>query len=296
MFLFEYDETNVLVGAVPILNDVFARFTTTASITTGTTVTCDISPVVKDGDLVFAWFDSNNTSSWSVPSGWTQTVTPYQTAWAGTPHSYSLMHKVWRTGGALTVGSVVTIPSGSIAAIAMTYVVRCGSDGANILIGNPPSAGFTTGYEADQSTAGSTVTIPRLRVDSSVNDLRLVFSGAQSRSGTGATPGAVTASANNPYSLRNRLMQFGTGGTNGVIAIGQWADPSGTEAGTTTWTYSNSTRTYTVGVVLSDPDSTGFPCVDEIPVYSADTLFGAVGLEEISILSSQGGGGGVSVW
>lgn len=273
------------------LNGSFVR---AAGIGAGTVVTANLPSNLADGDIVFAWFTSSGTpgTAWSTPTGWTLAFAQKDgtSSFGGRA---ALFYKVWRTGDPTTVAS--SGPSGECHCDVIA--IRSDTDGASLTVGNPPSSGFTTGYDSEGTVATTTLTMPRAQVDATARDLRLYFWRLNSGSAT-ATPPAVTSSDANPTSqIPQQIMGVGVSGGESGIHWGLWSDPSGTDAGTTAWTISSG-KYYAVSVVVHDPNATrnGMSKGEELDALAGLVPIFGTGVEHATITTSGGGnGGGIAV-
>lgn len=224
------------------------------SLVSASPISVTIPSIVADGDLVLAWFLSGlgPTASWSTPTGWTQTL-PQKNCSASLGGRAALFHKVWHTGDSLTVASQITTGS-TTAGVILCVVIHADSAGGSLVLGNPPSAGFTTGYDVENTVAGTSITMPKIAVDDSTKNLRLVLIAGTTTPGTLTTP-AVTGSVANPSGLPKpqQLTSIGTAGLGVAASMFLLPDPSGTEAGTTTWTTSASMKSYSIALAIKDP-------------------------------------------
>lgn len=265
-----------------------------SSLVAGATATVNIPSGVKDGDLLIAFgFSSQNpTTAWATPTGWTLAFAQKDgtSSFGGRAACF---RKVWRTGDSLTFDT-----SGPGGDVSWTVVlVRSDTDGASLTVGNPPASGFTSGYDSEGTVATTSPVMPRALVDSSTKDLRLFWIVWASTASVALTPSAVTPSANNPVGVapvqmgaRNQAAHWSSS-----VAFGLWADPSGTEAGTTTWT-TTSGKYYAVAVVVHDPNATrngGSIGKLETP-FEALVVPAAIGHEHVITLPG-GKGGGIAV-
>lgn len=272
------------------LNGSFVR---NSGLGAGSTLTANLPTNLQDGDLVFAWFTSSGTpgTAWSTPTGWTLAFAQKDgtSSFGGRA---ALFYKVWRTGDPTTVAS--SGPSGE--AHCDVIAIRADTDGASLTVGNPPSGGFTTGYDNEGTVNTTTMTVPRAQVDATARDLRLYFwrltSGAVS-----ATPPAITPVDANPTGqVPQQIMGVGISGGGSGIHWGLWSDPSGADAGTTAWTISSG-KYYVASVVVHDPNAArnGMSKGEEIDALEALVPIFATGVEHATIVSGGGNGGGIAI-
>lgn len=263
--------------------------------TAGDVFTADIPAVVKDGDMLVLFVHSSQTptTAWGTPTGWTLAF-PQKDGTSSFGGRAACFRKVWRNGDSLTVD--LSGPKGDVTV--NVVCVRSDTDGASLTIGNPPASGFTSGYDSEGTVATTSPTMPKAAVDSSTRDLRIFWIVWSATGATTLTPPAVTASANNPGSVKP--VQMGginqAGNWSSALAFGLWADPSGTEAGTTVWTISSG-RYYAVVVVVHDPNATsnGSSTGKLEEVFETLVPIPAIGHEHVITVAGGGNGGGIAV-
>lgn len=261
-----------------------------------TAPTITFGDALLDGDLLFAMFASSAgpTTAWTTPSGWTLAGSQ-KNGTNSIGGRAALFYKVWRTGDSKTVSS--SGPTGNYSTIGM--VVRSDTDGATLTHGNPPASGYGGTYDAETTASGTSITMPRMNVADTKNDLRLYFIIAASSNISTVTPASVTPNANNVFGARaiatakqsNVTICSGT-------AVGTASDSAGIEAGTQTWTAPTSGKFYVIGVVVHDPNASdaGGPWAEEKSVDRLNDDLLCTGLEHIVTVTNTGGGGSITVF
>jgi len=272
------------------------------AVVAGTTVTSNLPVNLRDGDLLIAFFTStaNPTTAWSTPTGWTQAGSQKNMA-SSIGGRAAVFYKKWSNGDATTVGA--SGPGGIVHIDVLG--VRSNTSASSLVLGNPPSGGFTSGYDSEVTVAGTSITIPRFQVDETARNFRVCFI-AMSVAATTITPPTPARNLNNQTARTFIQLQGNVANFSTDIYVSFWSDPAGFDAGTTTWTASGSVKAYSFGIVVKDPNGTGNN--NGLESAGAEQAVGdmvvplyATGLEHIAgitidTISGAGGGGGIAIY
>ncbi len=230
--------------------------------------------------------NSNGVTNWATPTGWTLLGTQQiegPTGIDGTGvvggGAYGIWYRDWQAGDPTTVTFTSqgggTLTGGNTIWSAFTVLAR----GTMSVVSDT--------FDSTARGATSTNVVFASFPPSAVGDLRIAIeiSGVANGDIPTLNVPAVTASTNNPTSLKSKIVEGGVGSTAFAIVIyySLWEDPSGLDANTSTWSHGASSRHTTRAIVLSDGDNIAPGGADVVEVYEVTEDIVATAVERTEL-------------